>query len=113
MPTSELLVRLLIPTVLVVSVVGLRIAFGWEKRRPSVPEHVARMRSWRSLPRREQRKHDDAVLDAAERAETGTLRTPRERLREYPDVRIGAEEAARCTASRMAEAAQRNALFHP
>lgn len=112
MPTSELLTRGLIPAILIIAVIGVPLAMWWEKHRPSVPEHVARMRAWRSLSVREQHKHDDAALDVAEKAETGTVRSPYERLRKCPDVLVDAE-AARYTASRMAEAAQRNALFHP
>jgi hypothetical protein len=78
MLVSELLTRLLIPTVLIVSVVGLRIAFWWEKHRPTVPAHVAEMAAWRRLSTQEQAAADNKALaegmvadgfDAAARAQ--------------------------------------------
>lgn len=105
-------VRWVVPAVLLVAVLGIPVALWWERRRSSTSEYVARMWS-RRAPAPAHRGHDEAALDAAELAETGRVRPPRERLRAVPDVLVDAEEAARWTASRMAEAAQRNALFHP
>lgn len=74
---------------------------------------VTSMAEWSRPYVVDQERADTAALDRAERAETGRVRPPRERLRQAPDVLADAEESARWAASRMAEAAQRNALFHP
>ncbi|MGW2725750.1 hypothetical protein [Streptomyces sp. NPDC001492] len=95
-------IRWVVPAVLLIAVVGTPLALWWEKHHPSVPEQ-----------RKGNRATDEAALDAAELAETGRVRPARDSLRTPPMVLVDAEESARWAASRMAEAAQRNALFHP
>ena len=56
---------------------------------------------------------DDAALDAAELREQGRLRSQTEWRQWQPEVVAGASEAAEIQAAQMAEAAKRNALFHP
>jgi hypothetical protein len=99
MPTSELLTRLLIPAVLILAVIGLAIALWWEKRRPTVPAHVAEMRAWRRLSTKEQ-----AAVDA----EAITIRVTIDQTNKEAAAR--AEEAVRLAVER---AARTNALFHP
>jgi hypothetical protein len=98
MPISEILVRLLIPAVLVVAVVGVPVAFWREKRRSSVPAHVAEMRAWRALSTQEQAAADAQAMKVAA-------------FREHDaEVRAGAEQAARLAVER---AAAINVQYHP
>ncbi|WP_329376226.1 hypothetical protein [Streptomyces sp. NBC_01483] len=99
MSTSELLTRLLIPTILIVSVAGLRIAFWWEKHRPTVPAHVAEMAAWRRLSTQEQ-----AAADAEAIAE-GMVADGFDAA-----ARARAEESVRRAVQRATEV---NALFRP
>jgi hypothetical protein len=87
--------RWLIPAVLLVALVGTPVALWWERRRPSVPEHVREMRAWRSLSAAEQEAADTAALDLAEQAD------------------LDAVDDAREAAEFLAHRAQDNALFHP
>ena len=68
MSTSELIARAVIPAVLVLALIGVPIALWWEKRRPTVPKHVAQMRAWRAMSAAEQEAVDTASLDLAEQA---------------------------------------------
>jgi hypothetical protein len=99
MSTSELLTRLLIPTILIIAVIGLAIALWWEKRRPTVPAHVAQMRAWRRLSTKEQ-----AAVDADAIATGAAIDTANK------EAAARAEEAVHLALER---AARTNALFHP
>lgn len=99
MSTSELIARLLIPALLVLALVGLPVAFWWEKHRPSVPAHVAEMRAWRGLSTGEQ---------AAADAEAVAIRVAIDKANEEAADR--AKEAAQLAVDR---ATNVNALYHP
>jgi hypothetical protein len=91
-------VRWVVPAILVVSVIGVPVAFLREKRRSSVPAHVAEMRAWRGLSTQEQAAIDAQAIKVAA-------------FREHDaEVRAGAEQAARLAVER---AARTNALYHP
>lgn len=80
--------RWVIPAVLLVALVGGLLAVWWERRRPSsYTRRVGAMAAWESMSSAAQAAHDNTVLEAA--------------------------EAAEVVSARMAEAAKRNALFHP
>jgi len=89
-------VRWVIPAVLLLALVGLPAALWWEKRRPTVPAHVAEMRAWRRLSTGEQAAADEAALEEASVVEAAARRD--------------AEDAARLLVERATEV---NALFHP
>jgi hypothetical protein len=77
-----------IPAVYLLSAVCTPLMLWWERRRPSAysrrPEVLA---AWRAMSAAEQEAYDNAALDAG--------------------------EAAEVAAARIAEAAERNALFRP
>lgn len=105
--------RWVIPAVLLVSVAAVLWTLWRERSKaPSSTRRPNGLAWWRAMSLRQQAEYDNAELDAAELAETGRVRR-RYEWAEYSDVRVGAEDSARDTAARMAEAAQRNALFHP
>lgn len=97
MPTSELVVRLTIPAILAVAVVGVFLALRWERRHPSSYPGSRRhagdlnLAWWRSLSTASQAAHDAAAIEAVAAAEAD------------------AEDAARAAVER----ARVNALFHP
>lgn len=98
--------RWVIPAVLLVSAVGAVLAVWWDKRHPT------------SYTRRQGTpvgtvRQDQAALDAGELAEQGRVRGLGAWRRWEPDAVADASEAAQIAAARMAEAAKRNALFHP
>lgn len=69
------LVRWVVPAILVVSVVGALLVL-WRERRPSYRQRwEGEMAAWRAMSARAQEAHDNAVLDAAEAAETAAART--------------------------------------
>lgn len=98
MPLSELIARAAIPAVLVVALLGFPVALWWEKRRPTVPEHVAELRAWRSLSTAEQAAADREEIAVAAFEESEA------------DVVHRAEESARFAAEM---AARTNVLYHP
>lgn len=117
---SEALVSALeILGVLVVSGVGTWWVIRRERRHPtSYTRQPSVLEHWAAKSAHEQMKDDDAALDAGEKAETGTARRRSEWPRyewpgRQPEVVADASEAAEIAAARMAEAAKRNALFHP
>lgn len=69
-------VRWVVPAIFVVSVVGALLVLWWERRRPSYRQRwEGEMAAWRAMSARAQEAHDNAVLDAAEAAETAAART--------------------------------------
>lgn len=78
----EIVWYFVIPVLWVVGPLGLWIAVRGERRDPSSYPRTAQceMDRWRAMSARAQEAHDTAVLDAAEAAQTGAVRSPRERL---------------------------------
>lgn len=84
-------VWVLVVLVWVVAPLGAWIAIRGERARPSSypyrPESY--IDRWRAMSARAQEAHDTAVLDAAEAAQSGAMRSPVDGLRKRPS---GAEE---------------------
>lgn len=96
-------VRWVVPAVFLLAVVGIPVALWWEKRRPSVPAHVAEMAAWRRLSTEEQAAVDAEAL--AEGLVAGGFDAA---------VRARAEESARLAAQLAAQrAAEINVQYHP
>lgn len=105
--------------VLVLSGVGCWWVIRRERQHPSsYTRKASAMERWASEPLHEQMRADNSALDTGEMAETGRIRRPSEWPRyewprRQPEVVADASEAAERAAAQMAEAAKRNALFHP
>ncbi|GHB15099.1 hypothetical protein GCM10018777_55770 [Streptomyces albogriseolus] len=80
-----------IPVLWVVAGFGLWWAIRRERRDPSSYPRTAQceMDRWRAMSARAQEAHDNAVLDAAEAAQSGAVRSPVDGLRKRPS---GAQE---------------------
>ena len=84
MPVSVWVVAFL--ALWVVAGFGVWRAIRRERRDPSSYPRTAQceMDRWRALSARAQEAHDNAVLDAAESAQSGAVRSPVEGLRKRP-----------------------------
>lgn len=79
-------VWVLVALVWVVAPLGAWIAVRGERAHPSSYPHrpESYIDQWRAMSARAQEAHDNAVLDAAEAAQSGAVRSPVEGLRKRP-----------------------------
>lgn len=107
MPETESIVMWLLVAVLVAGAVGGVLAVRKERKSPT------------SFTQAGTAGADNEALDAAELGETGRVRSQREWRAWESDtvvdfqIRADASEVAQRVSAQMAEAAKRNALFHP
>ncbi|MCX4571555.1 hypothetical protein OOK48_35125 [Streptomyces viridodiastaticus] len=86
----EIVWYFVIPVLWVVGAFGAWVAVRGERAHPSSYPHrpESYIDQWRAMSARAQEAHDEAVLDAAEAAQTGAVRSPGERLPQGPGAEV-------------------------